>query len=209
MKKLSTYPIILIILLIGCKSKSKDIEDTYKYVIELENNLGFIKTQIPNSLDTNKRTVHFSDYRCGDEINFVFYNKDADPLIPDTTGEWGPFLEISDSVKFISLTFTQFMHPDCFSTDISIDKTSLDRMESNLFSTNKNTLVQKKDLINIGDNKMAIIMYTDSAKKTKSIRAQIIIKNEFINIGFTQLPYKDDGLSEKVYECIKRIEIFE
>jgi len=199
-------------LFIGCKSETKYTEGTYESIIQLDNELGNIKIRIPNSLDTNKKTFHFSDYYCGDNVGFIFYNKKLNHFFPDTTWEFGPHLEQIDSVDIVSLGIGQSMHTKCDTTSKSIDESYLEWLVERQLMMNQNTVILEKELVDIENGRMAIIMYSakiDSMKSIRNINAMIIMNNEFVSIWFSQILYNNDSLSAILYDCIKRIEIEE
>jgi hypothetical protein len=211
MKKHLTYLLLIIILFIGCKSENKCIEDTYETIVQLDNELGSIKIRLPKSLDTNKKTLHFSDFSCGDYVNFIFYNKKNNFLIPDTTWEFDSYPTL-DSVEMLSLCIGQNMHPNCDTSSKSIDESYLEAIVERQLIINHNTVILEKELVDKENGQMAIIMYsikTKSKKTIKNIDAFIMVKNQIVSISSSQIYLNNDSISAILYDCIKSMEIEE
>lgn len=208
MKRKLTYQIIIIILFLGCKPVKKEIMETYLSIVHLNNELGSIKIRIPNSLDTNKKTFHISDYKCGDKVCFIYCNKKIHNYFPDTTGEFEPIPEIQDSVNLINIEIIQRMHPNCNTTFEDIDESYLKMLAEHQLELNPNSIILKKEIVDLRNSKLAIIMYADKERKNRiNITGFFKMKEDIISIGCKHWNYSEKDISEVIYKCIKGIEI--
>lgn len=200
-KKIFILTFFTFITLISCNSNKSD--SNKQQIIKLQNNVGFIKIELPEILDTFKVCTHYSDYGRGNKLLTYYVNKKHLKFIPDKTAGYKSFY--IDSIPPVFLYFEQYKFRKAGILTKKPDSILLKTLIDEQKELNKKIQINTSEL----NENYALVGYELNLPKTnnylKCIYGVLKVNNNLIKISFVIFDKKYDKIYEDMLNYIRNL----